>query len=454
MKIVCPLLVMALLPATAVAQCAGMSLTLDPQPGCLGGTIYLTITGGNPPYTVELFSLPQSLVTLFLTSSTSLAIPADAATWANTSGAKVYVTDANNFLCSIEAPGPTYRYLQGVVQPSALDCATGSFKARMSFTSMAIPPTFSADNGPVQSTTGTWTNSAGAWSLNAVLAPGAHTITFPQSSSGGWTVCASSWNVTIPAPISPGDCGVNLRVRAALDGALPSGTTMTDGLRAAGLVPTSEPYSALGYTYVGSSAGVSISASLLTVTGNDAIVDWVVVELRSTTTTVAWSKPALLQRDGDVIDTDGNGYLNFPLAVGSYHVALRQRNHLGVMTASPGAMGADPAQAGNLVDLRLTTTNTYGTNARVLKGSVQCLWAGDATGNGTVKYTGAGNDRDPILTAVGSTTPNNVLLNQYSRLDANLDGSVKYTGAANDRDIILTNVGSTTPNNSRTQQLP
>ena len=46
------------------------------------------------------------------------------------------------------------------------------------------------------------------------------------------------------------------------------------------------------------------------------------------------------------------------------------------------------------------------------------------------------------------------LPNVYDRRDTNLDGVIKYTGTANDRDIILTNVGSTTPNNTRTQQLP
>jgi len=69
-------------------------------------------------------------------------------------------------------------------------------------------------------------------------------------------------------------------------------------------------------------------------------------------------------------------------------------------------------------------------------------------------YSGTGNDRDPILLAVGSTTPNNTVTNTYDRRDTNLDGVIKYTGSANDRDIILTNVGSTTPNNTRTQQLP
>src|SRR5690606_29635338 len=96
----------------------------------------------------------------------------------------------------------------------------------------------------------------------------------------------------------------------------------------------------------------------------------------------------------------------------------------------------------------------YGSNARVLKSAAYCLWAGDATGDGVLKYTGAGNDRDPILTAIGGSTPNAVLTNVYDRRDTNLDGVIKYIGSANDRDIILTNVGSTTPNTTRTQQLP
>ena len=106
------------------------------------------------------------------------------------------------------------------------------------------------------------------------------------------------------------------------------------------------------------------------------------------------------------------------------------------------------------MNLRSSVTPTYGSNARKAVGSVQCLWAGDATGDGTLKYTGAGNDRDPILTAIGGSTPNAVVTNVYDRRDTNLDGVIKYTGAGNDRDIILTNVGSTTPNGTRVQQLP
>ena len=248
---------------------------------------------------------------------------------------------------------------------------------------------------------------------------------------------------------------IRLEPRILLDGCyVASAGLMHDSLRTKQLIPEEEPFSALGYFHVGGGGGEQILPGVLNVEGPDAIVDWVVVELRNpvSPTTVVASRPALLQRDGDIVSTDGDPYINFPVTAGSYHVALRHRNHLGVMTGSAVALTVDPANT--TIDFRSQSFAVYGANARVLKSANFCLWAGDATGNGQLAYTGSGNDRDPILTAVGSTTPNNVLNNQYSRLDTNLDGMVKYTGSANDRDVILTNVGSTTPNTTRVQQLP
>ncbi|MBK9760412.1 MAG: hypothetical protein IPO90_10690 [Flavobacteriales bacterium] len=251
-------------------------------------------------------------------------------------------------------------------------------------------------------------------------------------------------------PSDPGNCGVNVQVRAWLDGALPSGTLMNDGLRAAGLIPFAEPFSALGYAYTGAVPGATIQSSLLAVTGNDAVVDWVILELRSSTTAVVWSKPALLRRNGYVMDLDGDASVFFPVPPGNYRLVIRHRNHLPVMTAQPYSLSLTPA----LVDLGNGATSVYGTNARIQKGTIHCLWSGDATGNGTIAYIGANNDRDPILTAIGGTTPNNTLGPVYDRRDVNMDGVIRYVGANNDRDPILTNVGSTTPNNTRTQQLP
>ena len=229
---------------------------------------------------------------------------------------------------------------------------------------------------------------------------------------------------------------------------------MSDALRAAGIVPVSEPYTALGYAQVGGGGAESIAPSVLATTGNNAIVDWVVVELRDATTptTVLATRSALLQRDGDIVATDGVSPLIFNNAPSTYHVALRHRNHLGVMTGNATALGLSTTP----LDLSLASTATYGTSARKsISGAfpAEVLWAGDVTFNGQVKYTGSGNDRDPILTTVGSTTPNNTV-SLYSTRDVNMNGQVKYTGSGNDRDPILVNVGSTTPNNVRTQQLP
>ncbi|HNK68098.1 MAG TPA: hypothetical protein PKH36_05195, partial [Flavobacteriales bacterium] len=74
-------------------------------------------------------------------------------------------------------------------------------------------------------------------------------------------------------------------------------------------------------------------------------------------------------------------------------------------------------------------------------------------GNGQVKYTGNGNDRDQILSLVGGTSPN-VSLTGYYRQDVNMDGRVRYTGTGNDRDRILTTIGGTMPNATRTGQVP
>ena len=194
---------------------------------------------------------------------------------------------------------------------------------------------------------------------------------------------------------------------------------------------------------------------MLAVTGGNAIVDWVVVELRSdaTPTTVLASKAALLQCDGDVVGTDGTSPVSFTQSAGTYRIAIRHRNHLPAMTLNGVALSSAPAT----VDLTVGATATFGTDARKsITGTFPtlALWAGDVTFNGQLKYAGGANDRDPILVTVGSTTPNNVVSNTYSTRDVNMNGQVKYAGGANDRDPILVNIGGTVPTAVRNAQLP
>ena len=260
---------------------------------------------------------------------------------------------------------------------------------------------------------------------------------------GGWVTQGFHQSKPAVAAIFP---------QVFLEGPFVSGSgAMTDGLRTTGTIPSTEPYSALLFPQV-NSGGEHITSSVLAVTGNNAIVDWVHVQLRSAANnaTVVATRNALLQRDGDIVDLDGTNQLRFVAPGGNYYVAVLHRNHLPVLSANTINLGS----LGVFLNFRSPATATYGTNAQKTIGTVNALWAGEVTGEGTIKYTGAGNDRDPILVAVGSTTPNNTLSTQYRREDVNMDGAVKYTGAGNDRDPILVNVGSTTPNNTRVKQLP
>jgi hypothetical protein len=246
-----------------------------------------------------------------------------------------------------------------------------------------------------------------------------------------------------------------LALRGMLEGPYSSATgQMSDALRTAGIVPTSEPYTALGYAQVGGGGAETITPAVLATTGNNAIVDWVVVELRNAVApgTVLATRSALIQRDGDIVATDGVSPLTFNNAPGTYHVALRHRNHLGVMTGNATALGLSTTP----VDLSLASTATFGTDARKsVTGAfpAQVLWVGDVNFDDEIKYVGQDNDRDPILQAIGGVVPTNTTTG-YLPADVNMDGTVKYSGENNDRDPILQTIGGVVPTNTRVGQLP
>ncbi|MBK8340604.1 MAG: hypothetical protein IPK99_11705 [Flavobacteriales bacterium] len=238
--------------------------------------------------------------------------------------------------------------------------------------------------------------------------------------------------------------------RIFLDGPFVSATNlMDDGLRAAGLIPLTEPFTAMGYPHVG--GGGEIRLPTLTTTGANAIVDWVLVELRDNTTpsTIITTRAALVQRDGDVVDMNGIGPVNIYVPSATYKVAVRHRNHLGVMKST----GSLLSSTSTTVDFTTATTTVYGTNARKTNGTKLTLWPGDTNFNGTVKYAGSANDRDIVLTRIGGTVPTASTAGYYAE-DVNLNGTVKYAGSANDRDIILQTIGGTVPTATRVQQLP
>lgn len=245
-----------------------------------------------------------------------------------------------------------------------------------------------------------------------------------------------------------GTASVQVKVKMALQGAFDP----ANGLMRAQLeVPTTEPYTAMGYQHKMQGGGETAANSVLKANGNARIVDWVVVELRQANYphAVVATRSALLRRDGQVAELDGtlNGISFQGLAGTTYRVAVRHRNHLGVMTGQ-----ALDLAAGTLINMAAPNgTGLYGTDAAATVGTVRCLWMGDVQFDGVVKYTGSANDRDPILGLLGGTA--NTTVSGYHPEDTNMDGVVKYAGANNDRDPLWSVLGGNVivP---RTAQLP
>ncbi len=245
---------------------------------------------------------------------------------------------------------------------------------------------------------------------------------------------------------------IRVRVKMLLQGAYDSGSgLMRADLAASSYVPLTEPYSTLGYSHEHTGGGESTTSTVLGATGNGAIVDWVVIELRQAAAPYAVfaTRSALLRRDGIVAEvdgtTDGVSFTNMPTS--TYRVAVRHRNHLGIMTAAAYDLvttEVDFSDAGG--------PTLYGTDAAYVTGTARCLWKGDVTMDGVVKYTGTGNDRDAILVSLGSDIY--MVLNGYYQEDVNMNGSVSYTGPANDRDEVLDAIGGSNPNATRQEQLP
>ena len=232
---------------------------------------------------------------------------------------------------------------------------------------------------------------------------------------------------------------------------------MRDDLRVDGLIPTISPYT----------DALTCDSSVFNVTGNDAIVDWVFIELRDAAdnTSLIASQSALLQRDGDVVNLDGVSSVDFEIPGTTYYVVIKHRNHLGIMSSTPIALSRittalDFTNATNPITNGTNAQTTFGMPANILG-----MWAGDVNNDGLIRYLGPSNDGVSIKTTVldysGNTTQSNFYpFTSYNNADINLNGQVRYLGPGNDTNMLKTilqsHPGNTTLSNffPFTQQLP
>ena len=253
--------------------------------------------------------------------------------------------------------------------------------------------------------------------------------------------------------------GVALKLKAFLQGALvgsEESDLMRDDLRLLGYIPTIEPYSDIpGFVHVGGGKEM-INSALLDKTGNDAIVDWVFVELRSTNNLegVVATRSALIQRDGDVVSALGEDILYFyNVQNEDYHIKLRHRNHVGIETHFPYTFTTTHIPE---IDFSYDFLATKGYTTRVTAKDKISLWAGDLNGDSKVIFQGPENDVFnqfvKILLDTGNVNQlDNFISKGYTNSDFNMDGQVIFQGPNNDRSILLWNTIFQHPDNDLNQ---
>jgi len=251
--------------------------------------------------------------------------------------------------------------------------------------------------------------------------------------------------------------GVQVSPIVYLDVPLNAQGWMNATLLANGLLPTVEPYTAMGYTnFANGVGGFTTTAQMLDpdpLRPELQAVDWVVVELRplNAPAQIAAAQPCILRRNGAVHRPDAVAAPEFRVEQGDYLIAIRHRNHLGIISSSAFLLDQSVPLVLNFSDG--STPVNGGPNALKPNGTKLALWPGDVHFNRNVQYTGQNNDRDPILVRIGGVVPTNTVQGYFPE-DVNLDGVVKYTGTNNDRDKVLQTIGGVVPTNIRLDHLP
>ena len=236
---------------------------------------------------------------------------------------------------------------------------------------------------------------------------------------------------------------------------------MRDDLRLATYLPATSPYADLltcnaAVFNTGGTSGTGLIS--------DDIADWVWVELRdkNDNTTIIAGTSALLQRDGNIVGINGISPLSFNADADNYYIAIKHRNHLGIISANTFALTTNTT----VIDFTdATSPITFGTDAQTTFGmpiNTLGMWAGDANGDGQLNYLGAASDIPSIRSQVFNDPNNSVFgglpvasyqSTGYYSTDIDLDGKTAYSGATSDVLIIRNNTFNN-PSNSVFGGLP
>lgn len=123
-----------------------------------------------------------------------------------------------------------------------------------------------------------------------------------------------------------------LALNIFLEGALENTNLMRDDLRNKALLPLKSPYNSIQ----NHKTIQYLNSTILQKTGENAIVDWVFIELypaNMSNKKPIFTKSALIQRDGDIVDADGiSPLLLESIPEGNYWIVIKHRNHESVIS--------------------------------------------------------------------------------------------------------------------------
>jgi hypothetical protein len=291
---------------------------------------------------------------------------------------------------------------------------------------------------------GYWYIGAGnfptAWSIGEILHVDFTNTLTGMKGSIDYTLTSSDPDMTPDVTLA-----FLVKIKVFLQGPY-SGGVMTTGLNTGGYIPLTQPYSGAPWNYSGVESVGSIP--------NLDVVDWILVELRTGTasTTKVETRAAFLLKDGTVVDVDGSSDVAFSVATaGDYYIVIRHRNHLAIMSAAVVTL-----PNATVYDFTTALTQAYENTAApmiTLGSGVFGMYAGDASANGQVKFSGSGSDRAVIQGVVGASTLTN-LVNGYYSADLNMNGQVKWSGSGSDRAVLQGVVGASTLTNLVNTQVP
>jgi hypothetical protein len=316
--------------------------------------------------------------------------------------------------CSVNSAYSYFVYRTVTTTDAVAPCGTPATLTTSNLTNKSVKITWPATGGAIQYVVEYKTAVATTWNSFTVISTLEYTLT-------GLTPL-TDYNVRVRTDCST-TCidlyatanfttNASLALKVFLEGPYDGAGKMKDDLRVKTLIPTTEPYTGLaGFTHSSGGGGETTAATVLNTTGNNAIVDWVFIELKDATTPAnIFTRSALLQADGDIVDVDGVLPLSIALPLGSYFITVKHRNHVGLKTV------AVPLNStASVLDLT-NAVSPIGFSARkTLSDGKMGLWAGDLNQDGSVNNT----DRQAAWT--------NRNLTGYNKNDCSMNGTVDAT---------------------------